>query len=91
MRQKMVSHVLVFLWVITKQLLHLNGVLHVKIKTNLAASSHQKMAAAYEEGFFDDLITPFLGLERDNNLRADSTVEKLAKLKPVLVKAMLQP
>jgi acetyl-CoA C-acetyltransferase len=56
----------------------------------LAASSHQKMAAAYEEGFFDDLITPFLGLERDNNLRADSTVEKLAKLKPVLVKAMLQ-
>lgn len=48
----------------------------------LAASSHQKMAKAYEEGFFDDLITPFLGLERDNNLRADSTVEKLAKLKP---------
>ncbi|MDY6524457.1 acetyl-CoA C-acetyltransferase [Acinetobacter faecalis] len=47
----------------------------------LAASSHQKMAAAYEEGFFDDLITPFLGLERDNNLRADSTVEKLAKLR----------
>ncbi len=47
----------------------------------LAASSHQKMAAAYDEGFFDDLITPFLGLERDNNLRADSTVEKLAKLK----------
>ena len=52
----------------------------------LAASSHQKMAAAYEEGFFDDLITPFLGLERDNNLRADSTVEKLAKLKPAFGK-----
>ena len=45
----------------------------------LAASSHQKMAKAYEEGFFDDLITPFLGLNRDNNLRADSTAEKLAK------------
>ncbi|WP_180097536.1 MULTISPECIES: acetyl-CoA C-acetyltransferase [unclassified Acinetobacter] len=52
----------------------------------LAASSHQKMAAAYEEGFFDDLITPFLGLERDNNLRADSSVEKLAKLKPAFGK-----
>ena len=48
----------------------------------LAASSHQKMAAAYEEGFFEDLMTPFLGLERDNNLRPDSSVEKLAKLKP---------
>ncbi|MCO8045532.1 acetyl-CoA C-acetyltransferase [Acinetobacter bohemicus] len=52
----------------------------------LAASSHQKMAAAYGEGFFDDLITPFLGLERDNNLRPDSSVEKLAKLKPAFGK-----
>ena len=52
----------------------------------LAATSHQKMAKAYEEGFFDDLITPFLGLSRDNNLRADSSVEKLAKLKPVFGK-----
>ncbi|WP_441366693.1 acetyl-CoA C-acetyltransferase [Acinetobacter lwoffii] len=52
----------------------------------LAASSHQKMAAAYEEGFFDDLITPFLDLKRDNNLRADSSVEKLAKLKPAFGK-----
>ena len=48
----------------------------------LAASSHQKMHAAYENGFFDDLMTPFLGLERDNNLRPDSSIEKLAKLKP---------
>nr|WP_026470417.1 acetyl-CoA C-acetyltransferase [Alkanindiges illinoisensis] len=52
----------------------------------LAASSHQKMAAAYERGFFDDLITPFMGLTRDNNLRPDSSVEKLAKLKPVFGK-----
>ncbi|MGQ2385976.1 acetyl-CoA C-acetyltransferase [Acinetobacter ursingii] len=52
----------------------------------LAASSHHKMAKAYEEGFFDDLITPFMGLERDNNLRPDSSVEKLAKLKPVFGK-----
>ncbi|MXP21971.1 acetyl-CoA C-acetyltransferase [Gordonia sp. HNM0687] len=49
----------------------------------LAAASHQNMAAAYDEGFFDDLITPFLGLTRDQNLRGDSTAEKLAKLKPV--------
>ena len=52
----------------------------------LAASSHQKMAKAYEDGFFDDLITPFLGLTKDNNLRPDSSVEKLAKLKPVFGK-----
>lgn len=52
----------------------------------LAASSHQKLAAAYDEGWQEDLITPFNGLERDNNLRAESTVEKLAKLKPVFGK-----
>jgi acetyl-CoA C-acetyltransferase len=49
----------------------------------VAAASHQRMAKAWEDGFFDDLVTPYLGLERDNNLRADSTAEKLAKLKPV--------
>ena len=49
----------------------------------LAAASHQNMAKAYDDGFFDDLITPFLGLTRDENLRGDSSVEKLAKLKPV--------
>jgi acetyl-CoA C-acetyltransferase len=48
----------------------------------LAAASHQKLAAAYAEGFFTDLLTPFLGLERDENLRADSTADKLASLKP---------
>ncbi len=48
----------------------------------LAYESHKKMAAAYEEGFFDDMITPFRGLSRDNNLRADSTIEKLSTLKP---------
>jgi acetyl-CoA C-acetyltransferase len=52
----------------------------------LAAASHQKLAAAYERGWFDDQITPFRGLERDNNLRPDSTAEKLAKLKPVFGK-----
>ncbi len=49
----------------------------------LAAASHQRLAAAYDAGFLDDQITPFRGLERDNNLRPDSSVEKLAKLKPV--------
>ncbi len=49
----------------------------------LAAASHRNMAAAYDRGFFDDLITPFLGLYRDNNLRADATEEKLAALRPV--------
>jgi acetyl-CoA C-acetyltransferase len=49
----------------------------------LAAASHQQAAAAYERGFFADLVTPYLGLERDQNLRPDSSVEKLAKLKPV--------
>src|SRR5882757_330239 len=49
----------------------------------LAAASHRNMAAAYDRGFFDDLVTPFLGLYRDNNLRPDSSPEKLASLRPV--------
>ncbi|BBZ01254.1 acetyl-CoA acetyltransferase [Mycolicibacterium chitae] len=49
----------------------------------LAAASHRNMAAAYDRGFFDDLVTPFLGLYRDDNLRPDSSPEKLARLKPV--------
>ena len=52
----------------------------------LAVASHQNLAAAYDRGFLDDLVSPFLGLERDQNLRADSSVEKLAKLKPVFGK-----
>lgn len=52
----------------------------------LAAASHQNLAAAYDKGWQDDLVTPFRGLDRDNNLRPDSTVEKLAKLKPVFGK-----
>ncbi|MER6650559.1 acetyl-CoA C-acetyltransferase [Streptomyces sp. NPDC000971] len=49
----------------------------------LAATSHQRLAAAYERGLLDDLVVPYLGLERDQNLRPGSTVEKLATLKPV--------
>ncbi len=52
----------------------------------LAAASHQHLAAAYDEGFLDDQVTPFRGVERDNNLRPDSSAEKLAKLKPVFGK-----
>jgi acetyl-CoA C-acetyltransferase len=48
----------------------------------LALASHRNLAAAYERGFFDDLMTPYLGLTRDQNLRPDTSPEKLAKLKP---------
>jgi acetyl-CoA C-acetyltransferase len=49
----------------------------------LAAASHHALAAAYDRGFYDGLVQPYLGLERDQNLRPDSSVEKLANLKPV--------
>jgi acetyl-CoA C-acetyltransferase len=49
----------------------------------LALQSHQKLAAAYAEGWHDDLLTPFLGLTRDNNLRPDLSLEQLARLEPV--------
>ncbi len=52
----------------------------------LAMRSHQRLAAAYERGFFDRLVTPYQGLERDQNLRPDSSVEKLGKLSPVFGK-----
>lgn len=51
-----------------------------------ALSSHQKLAAAYERGFLDDLVVSFRGVSRDNILRADSTLEKLASLKPAFDK-----
>jgi acetyl-CoA C-acetyltransferase len=52
----------------------------------LTVASHHNLAASYDRGFQDDLITPFNGLDRDQNLRADSSLEKLAKLKPVFGK-----
>ncbi|MGG5174180.1 acetyl-CoA C-acetyltransferase [Pseudarthrobacter sp. J1763] len=54
----------------------------------LAYNSHKNLAAAYERGFFDDLMTPYRGLSKDSNLRADTTLEKLAKLKPVFGKQL---
>jgi acetyl-CoA C-acetyltransferase len=49
----------------------------------LAVESHHKLAAAYDTGWLDDLVMPYLGQERDQNLRPDTSVEKMAKLKPV--------
>ncbi|MGW6533107.1 acetyl-CoA C-acetyltransferase [Streptomyces venezuelae] len=49
----------------------------------LAAASHQRLAAAYERGLLDDLVVPYEGLTRDQNLRPGSTVEQLGRLKPV--------
>jgi acetyl-CoA C-acetyltransferase len=48
----------------------------------LAYESHVKAAAAWREGFYDDLVVPYLGLKADNNVRGDTSVEKLGKLRP---------
>ena len=53
----------------------------------LAFESHVKAAAAYDEGFMDDLVIPCAGVFRDNNIREDASLEKLAELKPVFDKA----
>jgi acetyl-CoA C-acetyltransferase len=57
----------------------------------IAAASHHHLAAAYERGFFDDLVTPYRGLTRDANLRTDTSLEKLAKLAPVFGKSLDTP
>ncbi len=54
---------------------------------HIAYLSHQKAAAAYDEGWYDDLVVPFMDCEEDNNIRRDTTPEKLAKLKPVFDKS----
>src|SRR6201997_680408 len=48
----------------------------------LAYDSHLKAANAWREGFYDDLVVPYLGLKNDNNVRADASLEKLARLRP---------
>ncbi len=48
----------------------------------LAYESHTKASAAWREGFYDDLVVPYHGLKMDNNIRADTSLEKLAKLRP---------
>lgn len=52
----------------------------------LALASHQNAQRAWGEGFFADLVVPFLGLSADNNVRGDSSLEKLGKLKPAFAK-----
>ena len=59
---------------------------HPEAQDELAATSHQHLAAAYERGLPRRPGDAFRGLERDNNLRPDSTAEKLATLKPVFGK-----
>ncbi len=49
----------------------------------LACDSHLKAAAAWKAGFYDDLVVAHAGLQRDNNVRADTTIEKLGTLRPV--------
>jgi len=49
----------------------------------LAVASHHNAAASWQAGFHDDLVIPFQGLKRDNNVRADTTVEKMSKLRTV--------
>jgi acetyl-CoA C-acetyltransferase len=53
----------------------------------LALASHKNAAKAYAEGFYDDLLVEFLGVKRDNNVRTDTSLEQLAKLKPVFDKS----
>jgi acetyl-CoA C-acetyltransferase len=48
----------------------------------LAVASHKNAAKAWADGFYDDLVFPFAGAVKDNNVRADTSIEKLAKLKP---------
>jgi acetyl-CoA C-acetyltransferase len=52
----------------------------------LALTSHERASRAWKEGFYTDLVVPYLGLTADNNVRADSSLEKLAKLKPSFAK-----
>src|SRR3989440_9744699 len=49
----------------------------------LAVASHRNLAAAWSRGFFDDLATPYFGLQKDQNMRPDASMESLARLKPV--------
>ncbi|WP_216629457.1 acetyl-CoA C-acetyltransferase [Taibaiella lutea] len=52
----------------------------------LALKSHLNLTKAYDEGFYDDIVTPFAGLSQDNTLRRDTSMEKLGKLKPAFPK-----
>jgi len=53
----------------------------------LALESHKKAEAAWNDGFYDDIVMPFNGLKKDQNIRANSTLEKMATLKPAFDKS----
>ncbi|MCK6371198.1 MAG: acetyl-CoA C-acetyltransferase [Gammaproteobacteria bacterium] len=53
----------------------------------VALASHQNAARAWDSGFYDDLVLPWAGATRDNNIRSDTSLEKLARLKPVFDKS----
>ncbi|HLS02424.1 MAG TPA: acetyl-CoA C-acyltransferase, partial [Beutenbergiaceae bacterium] len=57
----------------------------------IALASHTNLAAAYDRGLFDDLMTPYRGLTRDESLRVDTSSEKLAALRPVFGKSGPEP
>jgi len=54
----------------------------------LALASHQNAAKAYQDGFYDDIVTEFHGVSQDNNIRSDTSLEKLTQLLPVFDKSM---
>jgi acetyl-CoA C-acetyltransferase len=58
-----------------------------ELQDQLALASHVKAAAAWDAGWYEDLVVPFADAEEDNNIRRDTTIEKLAKLKPVFDKS----
>ncbi len=58
-----------------------------ELQDQLALASHVKAAAAYDAGWYEDLVIPYMDLEEDNNIRRDSTLDKLKKLKPVFDKS----
>lgn len=60
---------------------------HREHQDQLALASHVKAAAAYDEGWYEDLVVPFNDVEEDNNIRRDTTFEKLSKLKPAFDKS----
>lgn len=57
----------------------------------LTLASHQNLAKAWDEGFFDDLVTPYLRVAKDGILRPDTSLEALAKLRPVFGKGRGPP
>ena len=60
--------------------------IHREHQDQLALASHIKAAAAYDAGWYEDIIIPFRDVEEDNNIRRDTTFEKLSELKPVFDK-----